>query len=202
MKKSLVRRMAAAIALVLVISLPAVFPDPAQAGTDPFLGEIQMTSASFAPKGWALCHGQTLPINQNQALFSLLGTRYGGNGQTTFGLPNLQGRVPIGTGSHYVLGNDGAVGSETIQLPVHAHQVTASTAPSDYDAPGSGRVLGAVSADDRSEVNIYLNQAGNTYLAGATVSGGVAAPDTVSNMQPYQTISYIIALQGIFPSQN
>lgn len=198
--------MAAAVALAAVISMPAVFPGPAQAGSQPFLGEIQMTSVNFAPKGWALCRGQTLPINQNQALFSLLGTTYGGNGQTTFALPNLQGRVPIGAGQgaglpNYMLGEYGATGSETIQLPVHAHPVTASTASSAYDTPGSGRVLGAVSADDRSEVNIYLNQT-NTYLAGSTVSGGAVNITPVSNMQPYQTVNYIIALQGVYPSQN
>ena len=165
---------------------------------EPFLGEIRLVAFSFAPRGWAFCAGQLLPINQNQALFSLLGTSYGGDGRTTFALPDLRGRVPIGAGqgtagSTYELGSSG--GQETVklkasQLPAHSHQVRASSGGSTAKNP-SDRVPaagGAYAATPNAKMNAAM--IGN--------SGGGQAHD---NRQPYLGLNYIIALQGIFPSR-
>src|SRR4030095_8920734 len=114
--------------------------------SEPFLGEIKIVSFNFAPKGWALCNGQFLPINQNQALFALLGTTYGGNGQTTFALPNLRGRVPIHEGSGHTLGEAAGSTSVTVniqQLPTHTHPLNGTSVNATLDAPG-GTLLGKV----------------------------------------------------------
>jgi microcystin-dependent protein len=165
---------------------------------EPFLGEIRLVPFSFAPRGWAFCAGQLLPINQNQALFALLGTTYGGDGRTTFALPDLRGRVPIGagqsgTGSSYELGSTG--GQETVkltasQLPAHSHRVGASSGGSTTRNPSNG-VPAAGSA--------YAATA-NAKMSTAMISrsGGGQAHD---NRQPYVSLNYILALQGIFPSQ-
>ena len=166
--------------------------------SEPFLSEIKIVSFNFPPKGWALCNGQFLPINQNQALFALLGTTYGGNGQTTFALPNLQGRVPIHVGSGHTLGEAAGSTSVTVsiqQLPTHTHPVNATN--------NAGNTTGAVGS-----VLAELNQAygpgsgsGLTTLEPSTVSTvGGSQPHT--NMMPYLTMNFIIALQGIFPSRN
>jgi microcystin-dependent protein len=166
---------------------------------EPFLSEIRLMSFNFPPKGWALCNGQSLPINQNQALFSLLGTTYGGNGQTTFNLPNLQGRMPIHTGNGHTLGEAAGSNAVTInvqQMTQHLHQVT-----------GAG-VAGAVT--NPTATSVLANSAGqqlwgppNNLLPmdpGSVTSVGGSQPHT--NLQPYGVISMCIALQGIFPSQN
>jgi microcystin-dependent protein len=164
---------------------------------EPFLSEIRIMSFNFAPKGWALCNGQLLPINQNQALFSLLGTTYGGNGQTSFALPNLQGRVPIHVGTGRTLGETGGEEAHTLtvgELPTHTHAVSASNAATGGSSSPTNRFLGGAN-------NMYGAGAPLTTLQPATVSNiGGSQPHT--NLQPFLTLSFCIALQGIFPSAN
>jgi microcystin-dependent protein len=166
---------------------------------EPFLSELRLFSFNFAPKGWALCNGQFLPINQNQALFSLLGTTYGGNGQTTFALPDLRGRVPIHVGSGFTLGQNGGQQAHTLtisELPQHMHFLQATTAAANNATPAGTMLLGATAPND-----FYTGVAGLTALAAGTVSN-VGGSQPHMNMQPYLTLSWCIALQGIFPSQN
>lgn len=164
---------------------------------EPFLSEIRMMSFGFAPKGWAFCNGQLLPINQNQALFSLLGTTYGGDGRVTFGLPDLRGRVPIHMGVGHTLGERGGEEGHTLtinEMPQHNHLANAvnSNGSTPIDA---GSFLGAFN-------NGYSPSMTNiTTLNPATV-GNVGGSQAHQNMQPFLTINFSIALQGIFPSQN
>ena len=165
--------------------------------SEPFLSEIKIMSFNFAPKGWALCNGQLLPINQNQALFSLLGTTYGGDGMQTFALPNLQGRVPLHMGNYLTLGQVGGEQAHTLTISeasLHTH--TAVGASDNGDAPiPTGNYLGAAN-------NFYTPMPGNpTSLHPATVAN-VGGSQPHENMQPYLVLSFCIALQGIFPSQN
>ncbi|HEU4558964.1 MAG TPA: tail fiber protein [Longimicrobium sp.] len=165
--------------------------------SEPFLSEIKIVSFNFPPKGWALCNGQLLPINQNQALFALLGTRYGGNGQTNFALPNLRGRLPIHMGNGHTLGEAAGSTAVTIniqQLPTHTHFVNASSTAG--DTPSSN---GTVLAD--TPANIYNPPNNLTTLNPANVSS-VGGSQPHNNMMPYLVLNFIIALQGIFPSQN
>ena len=170
---------------------------------EPFMSEIRLMSFSFAPKGWALCNGQFLPINQNQALFSLLGTTYGGNGQTTFALPDLRGRVPIHVGGGHFLGERAGESAHTLtisEIPTHVHLLQASNAGGNATNPnfgGTGYVLAA--------------EPGNPYSPGFTPAAVAFNPGTVQNnggsqahqnMQPFLTLNYCIALAGIFPSPN
>lgn len=168
--------------------------------SEQYLGEIRMTGFSFAPKGWALCNGQFLPINQNQALFAILGTTYGGNGVTTFALPDLRGRAPAHIGSVFTLGQQAGAASHTLtanEMPAHSHNLGISTAVS-HQADPTGRVLGNVEA---GAANYYAPQDGSATLAPNTVaSAGGGQPH--ENMQPYLTVNFIIALQGIFPSRD
>lgn len=163
---------------------------------EPFLSEIRIMSFVFPPKGWALCNGQLLPINQNQALFSLLGTTFGGDGRVNFALPDLRGRVPIHVGSGHILGERGGEQAHTLsiaEMPTHTHVLHASSQDANVVTPG-----GAVLA--RSEVTQPYRDATNlaAMSAGAvTNSGGTQAH---LNMQPFLTLSFCIALQGIFPS--
>jgi microcystin-dependent protein len=166
---------------------------------DQFLGEIRLVAFDFAPQGWALCEGQLLPINQNQALFSLLGTYYGGDGKATFALPDMRGRVPLGcgqssTGSLYAIGSSG--GEESVQLavgqlPSHAHPVRANSGPSTTKEPA-----GAFPAKGGAYATAQ-NAKMNTVMLGKT--GGGQAHE---NRQPYLTLNYIIAVTGIFPARN
>lgn len=160
---------------------------------DPFLGEIRLMSFGFAPKGWAQCNGQLLPIQQNQALFSLFGTTYGGNGQTTFALPNLMGRTPIHS-SPDAMGTMQGEENHTLslaELPTHTHQLNATSAGGSTPAPLTN-VLAAAT-------NVYGNPAQTSLIPGTlTPTGGGQAH---TNMQPYLVINFCIALQGIFPSQ-
>jgi len=162
----------------------------------PYLGEIKVVSFNFAPKGWALCNGQTLPINQNTALFSLLGTFYGGDGRTTFQLPNLQARMPIHQGAGYTIGASGGESSHTLiipEIPLHNHSaVGVSTAATTDVATGN---LWA-----SSQQNPYAASP-NTSLAPAALSQ-VGGSQPHNNMTPYLVLNFIIALQGIFPSRN
>lgn len=168
---------------------------------EPFLAEIRMMSFNFPPKGWAFCNGQLIPINQNQALFSLLGTTFGGNGQTNFALPDLQGRVPIHMGNGHSLGEKAGEQSHTLtisEIPGHTHQANASSNGATVDLPG-GNVLG------NSAPNFLFGPAQSltalNALNEATV-GTIGGSQPHQNMQPFLTINFSIALQGIFPSQN
>jgi microcystin-dependent protein len=162
---------------------------------EPFLSEIRMMSFGFPPKGWAFCNGALLPINQNQALFSLLGTTYGGDGRVNFGLPNLQGRTPMHMGSGHTLGELGGEQAHTLsisEIPTHTH-IASATNTNGATAVPTGAVLGAFA-------NAYTQPAQLTSLIPGSISntGGSQAH---LNMQPYLTINFSIALQGIFPSQ-
>ncbi len=169
---------------------------------DPFVAEIRIFPFNFPPKGWAFCNGQLLPLSQNTALFSLLGTTYGGNGKSNFALPNLQGSAPMHPGqgpglSLHDLGETG--GSETVtllqsEIPVHAHTLNANGAPADLQLADPTRAMAR-------------SNGGNAYLSGGAV-GAQLAPQAVSvaggdlphnNMQPYLTLNFNIALQGVFP---
>jgi len=163
---------------------------------EPFLSEIRIFSFGFAPKGWALCNGQLLPINQNQALFSLLGTTFGGDGRVNFALPNLQGQVPIHVGSGHTLGEKGGTQAETLnlqQMPQHTHLLNAQDASGTLGNP-KGNLLAQVA-------NAYTAPANLTSLSPDTVSN-VGGSQAHVNMQPYLTLNFSIALQGIFPSPN
>jgi microcystin-dependent protein len=170
---------------------------------EPFLSEIRIFSFNFPPKGWAFCNGQLLPINQNQALFSLLGTTYGGNGQTNFALPNLQCKTPIHQGNGHTLGEAAGAFAVTLniqQLPTHIHDFSQNTAV--VSATANATVAPPTSA-------FWANNGSTAYSTGG-VSLGAMSPQTVStvggsqphdNMQPYLVLNFCIALQGIFPSQ-
>jgi microcystin-dependent protein len=160
----------------------------------PFLGEVKIVSFNFAPRSWALCNGQLLPINQNQALFSILGTTYGGNGQTTFALPNLQGRVPVHVGQGITLGQSAGEQNHLLsipELPAHTHQPNANSGPANQGAAANNYWSGTGS---------YAAQPNNSMNpAGITPTGGSQPHE---NMTPYLTLTFIIALQGVFPSRN
>jgi microcystin-dependent protein len=173
--------------------------------SDPFVGEIRMFAGNFAPRGWAFCDGQLLAISQNDALFSLLGTTYGGDGRTTFGLPDLRGRVPIHAGqgpglSDRRLGQQ--AGSESVTLtettlPPHDHPLLASTASADAADPG-GRVTAAV-----TDQNLYGDGLlSETLNPGAVTPAGAAEPQPHDNVMPYLCVHFIIALFGIYPSRH
>jgi microcystin-dependent protein len=163
---------------------------------EPFLSEIRIMSFVFPPKGWALCNGQVLPINQNQALFSLLGTTYGGNGSTNFALPDLQGRVPIHEGSGFTRGERGGEQAHTLtmnEMASHQHFVEAATVNADQLLP-TNNVLG-------SAANLYATPSNPQPLDPSTVTS-IGGSQAHANMQPFLTLSFCIALQGIFPSPN
>ena len=163
---------------------------------EPFLSEVRMMSFVFPPRGWALCNGQLLPINQNQALFSLLGTTFGGNGSTTFALPDLRGRVPIHVGGSHTLGQNGGEQGHTLsiaELPTHTHVLGAANGNAGTNSP-NGAVLANSTAVYHAPTNLVPLNAGSV-----TNTGGSQAH---ANIQPFLTISFCIALQGIFPSPN
>jgi microcystin-dependent protein len=179
--------------------------------SEPFLSEIKLVSFNFPPKGWAFCNGQFLPINQNQALFALLGTTYGGNGQTTFALPNLRGQVPIHMGNGFTLGQ--ALGSTSVtlslaQLPQHLHQVNAQSEvvlPDVLPQDPTGKIPAAaqviIQGGNTSAAQIYAQPSSLVPLAPQAVSS-VGGSQPHNNMMPYLVLNFIIALQGIFPSRN
>lgn len=172
--------------------------------SEPFLSEIKIFSFGYNPKGWAMCNGQFLPINQNQALFSLLGTTYGGNGQTTFALPDLRGRSPYHEGSGFTLGQAGGQTSHTLtqsEMPMHNHIMACSNASGDTVPPASA-----------SQHNIWAQTTQNPYAAfdgnnpivamnpGSIGNNGGSQPH--NNMSPFLVLNFCIALIGIFPSPN
>jgi microcystin-dependent protein len=163
---------------------------------EPFLSEIRIMSFNFAPKGWAMCNGQLLPINQNQALFSLLGTTYGGNGQTTFALPNLRGQVPIHFGGSHNLGEAAGESAHTLsvaELPTHTHALNGSTDNATTPV-AAGNLLGSAN-------NLYAPATDLTPLHPGSIAN-VGGSQPHENKQPYLTLTFCIALQGIFPSRN
>jgi len=169
---------------------------------EPFIGEIRMFAGSFAPSGWAFCDGQLIPISENDALFNLIGTTYGGDGQQTFALPNLQSRVPMhaGTGSDgitYQLGESGGVESVTLtvnQIPTHTHNAMASSAAGNASSP-AGAVWSAAGTGEQ----LYNDTPNGTMAATLIQSAGGSQPH--ENMGPFLVISFIISLFGVFPSQ-
>ena len=167
--------------------------------SDPFLSEIRLMSFNFAPRGWALCNGQLLPINQNQALFSLLGTTYGGDGRVNFALPDLQSRVPIHFGNGHVLGERAGTASHSVsigELPAHSHSLAASTAQATTTQPSPTVMLA-----QSSGANLYA-AASNLVAMNPTSIASTGGSQAHENRQPYLVLSVCIALQGIFPSQN
>lgn len=178
--------------------------------SEPFIGQVMMFAGNFAPRGWAFCQGQILSIAQNTALFSILGTTYGGNGQTTFALPDLRGRSPIQPGqgpglSPITLGQQG--GTETMTLlsnnmPAHNHTLNAFNGDVGNAANPSGNALGIGKVPSSGEmINMYSNSAPSAQLAPGTV--GIAGGSQPFNIRdPYLAINFIIALEGIFPSRN
>jgi microcystin-dependent protein len=178
----------------------------------PFMGQVEIFSFNFAPKGWTLCNGQLLPINQNQALFSLLGTTYGGDGRVNFALPDMRSRIPVSMGTN-VIGT--AAGTESVTLSLstmtqHTHQMVAdgtTPASSNTSSPGAsgttvlGNSGGTQSPGAPFTVGIYNSGSpGNTLAPGVISNTGGGQAHT--NIQPYLTLNFSIALQGIFPSQN
>ena len=167
--------------------------------SDPYIGEIRMFGGTFAPAGWAFCDGQLLPISENDALFTLIGTTYGGDGQETFALPDLQGRVPVHQGNGFVLGQKAGVESVTLttqQLPIHTHAFLASQDQGATTNPPSNVVAsipGGGSAYIQDQAAVAMNQQ-------SLMPQGGSQPH--ENVQPFLCISFIISLFGIFPQQN
>lgn len=171
--------------------------------SEPFLAEIRLVGFNFAPRGWAFCDGEILPINQNQSLYSLMGTTYGGDGRTSFALPDMRGRVPIHVGSSngqsHLLGSKGGEETHTLsaaEMPQHNHPFNASTVQGATDIPAAGQVLA------RSARDVYRDQV--TSLIGL-VSGSIAnvgGGQAHNNMQPSIVLNFCVALRGLFPSRN
>jgi microcystin-dependent protein len=167
----------------------------------PILGEIKIISWNFAPQGWAFCNGQFLPINQNQALFSILGTTYGGNGQTTFALPDFRGKVPIHQGNGFVVGEKAGQEVHTLtlaEMPAHNHFMNVSTTSTDNAATSGNSNYWGKTADNTL---LYASGQGNSAMASATC-GPIGGSQPHENRQPYLVLNFIIALQGVFPSRN
>jgi microcystin-dependent protein len=163
----------------------------------PYVGEIRIFAGNFAPVGWAFCDGQLMAISQNETLFNLIGTTYGGDGQSTFGLPDLRGRIPIHMGNGFTLAENGGVETVTLttnQVPVHTHPLLASVQPAGQSNP-QGNVLGQSASAD-----LFITDVTATTLNPSAVgTTGGSQPHT--NLQPYLCVSFIISLFGIFPSQ-
>ena len=173
---------------------------------DPFVAEVRILPTNFAPTGWAFCDGQLLPLSQNTALFSLLGTTYGGNGQSTFALPDLQGRAPMHPGqgpglSNHDLGETGGSQTSTLlesEIPAHAHAIRADAAdPADVQAPSPAVVLARSQGG-----NAYQTSTASLVSLAATSLGTVGGGQPHNNMQPYLTLNFCIALQGVFPPRS
>jgi microcystin-dependent protein len=175
--------------------------------SDPFVGEIRAVAFNFAPKGWALCNGQLLPISQNTALFSILGTTYGGDGKSTFALPDLQGSAPLHAGqgtnlSPRALGEAGGTPSVTLiqsETPSHTHTLQACNQDGDQDSPAGTLLAGAFVG--RDPVAMYTSPANPASMSpyALSASGGSLPHD---NMPPYLVVTFIIALQGVFPPRS
>lgn len=163
---------------------------------EPFLSELRLFSFVFAPKGWALCNGQLLPINQNQALFALLGTTFGGDGRVNFALPDLRGRTPIHVGSGHTLGERGGEQAHTLstaELPAHRHTVAASSAAANLSSPAGASWGRSAESNYGLDADVAMDP---------TLISSTGGSQAHLNMQPFLTLSFCIALQGIFPSPN
>lgn len=163
---------------------------------EPFLSEIRLMSFVFAPTGWALCNGQLLPINQNQGLFSLLGTTFGGDGRVNFGLPDLRGRTPIHVGAGHTLGDRGGEQAHTLsisELPTHTHVLKGASNTATTDAPAGTAVMG------QSGIDLYRSPTTLASMDPGSIAN-VGGSQAHLNMQPFLVVSFCIALQGIFPS--
>jgi microcystin-dependent protein len=173
---------------------------------NPFVGEIRMFAGNFAPNGWAKCEGQLLPISQNTALFSLLGTFYGGNGSTTFALPDLRGRAPIhqgqgpGLSEHYLgeMSGSNTVTLDITQLPAHNHTVNAVSANGNQNEPSYYNLPANTLSTDKE----YSDATTNITRMNATMISVAGGSQPMNNIQPYITVTYIIALQGVFPPRS
>ena len=164
----------------------------------PYVGEIRMFAGNFAPAGWMFCSGQLLAISENETLFNLIGTTYGGDGQETFALPNLQSRVPIHQGNSFTLAQTGGVESVTLtvqQIPAHTHALLVSTAAGAQNNP-SNQVIAA-----SPSIKLFIDDTPDSTLNSAAAVTPVGGSQTHDNLQPYLTINFIISLFGIFPSQ-
>jgi microcystin-dependent protein len=176
--------------------------------SDQYVGEIRIVPFTFAPNGWAMCNGQLLPISQNTALFSLLGTFYGGDGKSNFALPNFQGRAPIGMGqgpglSPYNIGQVGGENSVTLlqtTMPSHTHTVSAYAGNGDLNNP-SGRVW-ATSHLGKTPINIYNNSAGTVAYMSPVAFALAGGSQPHNNLPPYLTLNFVIAMTGIFPARS
>jgi microcystin-dependent protein len=165
----------------------------------PFLGEVRLMSFVFPPKNWALCNGQLLPINQNQALYSVLGTYYGGDGHTTFGLPDFRTRMPIGIGGQYAVGQKGGEATHTLamsEMPSHSHVTFASASVANTSTASN-----SVALAQTQQAFLYSPVGNNSTMAGNAL-GPYGNSQPHENMQPYMTVSFCIALVGIFPNRN
>ncbi len=162
----------------------------------PYVGEIRMFAGNFAPAGWAFCEGQVLPIAENDTLFQLIGTTYGGDGESTFQLPDLRGRIPIHQGNGFILAETGGAEEITLtvnQIPAHSHPLLASTGPGTANTP-----VGNVTAEP-PQISLYIESAPNVNLNPGAV-GPVGGSQPHTNFQPYLCVDFIISLFGIFPS--
>jgi len=171
--------------------------------SSPYIGEIRMFAGNFAPAGWALCNGALLPISENDALFNLIGTTYGGDGQSTFALPNLQSRIPIHQGPGFVIGQTG--GEETVtlttnQIPSHNHAVLASSTAGGSANP-SGNVLANEGGTGNAQVSLYNNAPTAFQAISPSTIGNAGGSQPHDNMAPYLCVNFILSLFGVFPSQ-
>jgi microcystin-dependent protein len=170
----------------------------------PFIGTVMLFAGNFAPLGWQFCQGQLMSIANDQALFALIGTTYGGDGQTTFALPDLRSRVPIHQGqgpglSNYIIGQAG--GTETVtltpnQMPSHTHTVQVSSNTASTGVPSNALTLGVAAAD------MYIAEAANVSMHPQSISISIGGSQPHDNIQPYLALNYVIATEGIFPSRN
>jgi microcystin-dependent protein len=211
MKMKALKKIMVCMAVVAVTLFSGLKETPKAYAEEQMLGEIRMFAGNFAPRGWAFCNGQVLSISTNSALFSLLGTTYGGNGTSTFALPDLRGRSPVGAGQgpglqNYVLGQQGGTESQTIlssNMPAHTHSLSdpASTSQGTSNTPGTDKILAKAVTPDRQEVNIYTTASPDTSLKSS--SAGVAGNSLpLATRAPYLAINYIIAVEGVYPSRD
>jgi microcystin-dependent protein len=166
--------------------------------SEPYVGEIRIFGGNFAPVGWMLCQGQTLPIAQYETLFNLIGTTYGGNGQTTFNLPNLQGRLPVHQGSGFVIGQE--AGTETVtlnvnQIPAHSHVLRAQSTTGNVASP-SGAVWASSALDEFTTAT-----PSSDYVMAPSALGNAGGSQSHQNMSPFVVVNFIISLFGVYPSQ-